>query len=81
MYAPAVFVDESRARGYLLVAVFANSADLPWTRKHVKTLRLPRQRRLHFTTESKPHRKLCGLANTRDQTGPRSGKQCDQGSP
>jgi len=66
MYAPAVFVDESKARGYLLVAVFVNSADLPRTRKHVNTLRLPRQRRLHFTTASKPHRKaiLRGLAES-----------------
>jgi hypothetical protein len=57
MYAPAVFVDESKARGYLLAAAVVDSADLPWVRKHVRTLCLPRQRRLHFTTESKPRRK------------------------
>jgi hypothetical protein len=66
MYAPAVFVDESKARGYLLVAASVNSADLTWIRKHVKTLHLPRQRRLHFTTESKSHREaiLRRLAET-----------------
>jgi hypothetical protein len=65
MYAPVVFVDESKARGYLLAAAVMAPADLSWMRKHLNTLRHPGQRRLHFTTESESRRKaiLCGLTD------------------
>jgi hypothetical protein len=53
-----VFVDESKFRGYLLAAAIVPAADLTRLRKLVESLRMPRQRRIHFTTESDSRRKL-----------------------
>jgi len=50
------FIDESKLRSYLLVAVIFDSRSLPSARKYVRSLRLPGQRRIHFRNES-PERK------------------------
>lgn len=52
-----VFVDESKSRGLLLAAALVPPGDLAQTRKLVDSLRLPRQRRIHFTAESDARRK------------------------
>jgi hypothetical protein len=52
------FVDESKYRhGYLLAAAIIKSCDVARVRKHVGALRLPGQRRVHFTAESDARRK------------------------
>jgi hypothetical protein len=51
-----VFVDESKARGFLLVAALVLPGDLAQARKQVGALRLPGQRRVHFATESASRR-------------------------
>jgi hypothetical protein len=52
-----VFADESKARGFVLVAATIMPRDLARTRGLVDDLRLPRQRRLHFTSERNARRK------------------------
>jgi hypothetical protein len=54
---PHVFVDESKARRYLLAAAVVPSERLDQLRKLVGALRLPGQTRIHFTAESDPRRK------------------------
>lgn len=54
---PHVFVDESKNRGYLLAAAVIKSCDVAKIRKPVAGLRLPSQRRVHFTAESDTRRK------------------------
>lgn len=46
---PHVFVDETKQRGYLVVAVVVPPTDLARCRKAVRGLILPRQRRIHFS--------------------------------
>lgn len=53
-----VFVDESKARGLLLAAAIVPQEELARLRKLVDSLRLPRQRRIHFTAESDARRKV-----------------------
>jgi hypothetical protein len=53
-----VFVDESKARGLLLAAAVIPPEELARMRKLVDSLRLPRQRRIHFTAESDARRKI-----------------------
>lgn len=52
------FVDESKARGFLLAAALIVPGDLGQARKQVGALRLPGQRRVHFTTERPARRKV-----------------------
>ena len=53
-----VFVDESKARGLLLAAAVVPTQELASLRKLIDSLRLPRQRRIHFTSESDARRKV-----------------------
>lgn len=53
-----IFVDESKARGFLLVAAVVPPDELAGMRKLFDALRLPRQRRIHFTAESNARRKI-----------------------
>lgn len=52
-----LFIDESKSRGYTLVAAVIVPADAASMRKAVRELVLPGQRRLHFTRESDPRRR------------------------
>jgi hypothetical protein len=55
---PQAFVDESKYRhGYLLAAAVIMSSDVAKVRKPVGALRLPGQRRIHFTAERDTRRK------------------------
>lgn len=54
---PHVFVDESKARHYLLAAAVVPARELDQLRKLVGALRLPGQRRIHFTAEGDTRRK------------------------
>jgi hypothetical protein len=60
------FVDESKARGFLLAAALIGSADLALARKQVGVLRMPRQRRIHFAKEHDSRRRkiIDALAST-----------------
>ena len=53
-----VFVDESKARGFLLAAALVRSHDLAGFRAEISALRMRHQRRLHFASESDRRRKL-----------------------
>src|ERR1700733_15655962 len=53
-----VFVDESKARGLLLAAAVVPAQELASLRRLIDSLRLPWQRRIHFTAESDPRRKI-----------------------
>lgn len=53
----ALFVDESKSKGYTMVAAVVVPGDQKMLRQQVRTLLLPGQRRLHFTTESDPRRR------------------------
>lgn len=57
-----VFVDETKQRGYLLVAAVVVPADLDPLRKLVRSLVLPGQRRLHMKDESDPRRRAIASA-------------------
>ena len=57
-----VFVDESKHRGYLLVAVVVLAGDLYEIRKLLRGLVLPGQRRLHMKDESDPRKRLIASA-------------------
>lgn len=52
-----VFVDESKERGYLLVAALVARDELTATRTLVRGLVMKGQRRLHMTKESDPRRR------------------------
>jgi hypothetical protein len=52
------FVDESERQGYLLAAVVVAPRDLDGTRTELRGLLAPRQRRLHFNSESNKRRRL-----------------------
>ena len=54
---PALFVDESKSKKFLLCAVQVAFEDLQETSRHVSSLRLKGQTRIHFVAESKSRRK------------------------
>ena len=47
-----LFVDESKSRGYTMVAAAVDPRDLTALRRELRALVLPGQRRVHFTKES-----------------------------
>ena len=47
-----IFIDETKQRGYLLVASVVAAADLDLLRKIIRSLILPGQRRLHMKDEN-----------------------------
>lgn len=54
----SLFVDEGKARGYVIVAATVADADVTQLRKDVSKLRLPKQRkRVHFVDESDGRRR------------------------
>lgn len=53
-----LYIDESKANGYTIVAVVMVSGDISTVRKAIADLRMPGQRRIHFTKESDPRRRL-----------------------
>lgn len=53
-----VFVDESKARDYLLIASVVLPGDVTTARRHVQGLVLPGQRRIHMKTESDRRRRM-----------------------
>jgi hypothetical protein len=52
-----LFCDESKADGFRLASVTVNSADLAALRAKIDALRLPGQRRVHFSSERDGRRK------------------------
>lgn len=59
-----VFVDESKFRGFLLAAAVLQPEQLAGLRREIAGLRLPHQRRLHFTAESDGRRRAILAALT-----------------
>ena len=57
-----VFVDETKYRGYVLVAAVVLPNDLDSLRKMVRGLVLPGQRRLHMKDESAPRKRSIAAA-------------------
>jgi hypothetical protein len=57
-----VFVDETKNRGYVLVAVVILPGDVGLTRKIIRGLILPGQRRLHMKHESEPRKRAIATA-------------------
>ena len=53
-----IFADESKVRGLLLAAAIVMPAELAAMRTCVNALRLPGQRRIHFSSESDRRRKV-----------------------
>ena len=53
-----LFADESQAHGFLLAAATVPCSEVDRVRAKVKTLKLPRQQRLHFHTESDARRRF-----------------------
>lgn len=51
------FVDECKAKKYLLVATIVDPKEMPEIRKLLNGLRMKGQRRIHFATESDSRRK------------------------
>jgi hypothetical protein len=51
------FVDETKAKGYLVAAAIGSGEDLRIARKQIDTLILPRQRSLHMKSERDSRRK------------------------
>ena len=60
-----LFVDESKAKGYTMVAVSVAAHDAPALRQQMRALVLPGQRRIHFTNESDSRRRAV-LSRLRD---------------
>lgn len=56
--ADKVYVDESKARGYYLVATSADVSKLKDSEKVLRSLLKPRQRRIHFKNENDGRRRL-----------------------
>lgn len=52
-----LFVDESKSKGYTMVAAVVVPSDQAALRRDVRALVLPGQRRLHFTSESDSRRR------------------------
>ncbi len=57
-----IFVDETKHRGYLIVASVIPPGELDASRKLVRGLVLPGQRRLHMKAESDPRRRTITAA-------------------
>ncbi|MBT1608187.1 hypothetical protein [Curtobacterium flaccumfaciens] len=53
-----LFVDETKAKGYTMVAAVVVPGDANGLRKEMRGLVLKGQRRIHFTSESDPRRRL-----------------------
>ena len=53
-----VFVDETKAKGFVLVAAVVAPASLASLRSQVNALRLKGQQRLHFASESNRRRSM-----------------------
>lgn len=53
-----LFVDESKAKGYTMVAAVVVSNDVTTLRREVRELVLPGQRRIHFTKERDDRKRL-----------------------
>lgn len=53
-----LFVDETKAKGYTMVAAVVVPHDATELRKEMRALVLKGQRRIHFTSESDPRRRL-----------------------
>jgi hypothetical protein len=53
-----IFVDECKVRGLLLAAAVVPPSELAPLRKVLSRLRLPGQRRIHFSAESEARRKV-----------------------
>lgn len=53
-----VFVDESKAGGFLLIASVMLPADVAVARRDVRALVLPGQKRLHMKTQSEPRKRM-----------------------
>ena len=54
----ALFVDESKARGYTMVAALAVEKDVGRLRRDIRSLVLPGQRSIHFTKERDERKRL-----------------------
>ncbi|MGK0741654.1 hypothetical protein ACSHWG_07215 [Leucobacter sp. Z1108] len=54
----ALFVDESKARGYTMVAALAAEKDVGKLRRDIRSLVLPGQRSIHFTKERDERKRL-----------------------
>lgn len=52
-----VFVDESKVGGYYVAGSVVSAGDVNATRKAVRALLLPKQKRIHFTDERYDRRK------------------------
>jgi hypothetical protein len=52
------FVDESKEKGYLMVAVVCDDSQLKTIRQKMHSLRLPGQRRIHMRKESSSRQRL-----------------------
>ncbi|RKQ90196.1 hypothetical protein U746_1452 [Mycolicibacterium mucogenicum 261Sha1.1M5] len=53
-----LFVDESKAKGYTMVAALVEPGEATRLRREVRALVLPRQRRIHFTKEQPERKRL-----------------------
>lgn len=53
-----LFVDESKTKGYTMVAALVVPGDVASLRRNVKSLVLPGQRRIHFTKEQPERKRL-----------------------
>jgi hypothetical protein len=53
-----IFVDETKARGFILVAVRVDNRDVARLRRAMRGLLMPGQERIHFGKESNRRRKL-----------------------
>lgn len=53
-----LFVDESKTKGYTMVAALVVPGDVARLRRDVRSLVLPGQRRIHFTKEQPERRRL-----------------------
>ena len=53
-----LFVDESKAKGYTMVAALVVPGDVTSLRRDVRSLVLPGQRRIHFTKEQPERKRL-----------------------
>lgn len=53
-----LFVDESKAKGYTMVAALVATGDVASLRRNVRSLVLPGQRRIHFTKERSERKRM-----------------------
>lgn len=58
MSAASVFVDESKAKDYVLIAASIVSCDIAGSRRAVRSLLLPGQHRLHMKQENESRKRL-----------------------